>query len=391
MANVSSQILKRKLKAMGIIAAGGGLVCGAIGFYKGDEKMYKNILMPLVRTLDPERAHRLAVLSAKYGVFRQAPVDNADCLKTTLWGLEFCNPIGMAAGFDKHGEAVNGLYDMGFGFVEVGSVTPEPQPGNPRPRVFRLVEDKGVINRYGFNSDGHKIVSERLKSVYFSTRGILGINLGKNKMSSNAIDDYVKGIECFASLADFLVINVSSPNTPGLRNMQGKNALEGLVRAAVQTRDNLQLTKRVPILIKIAPDLTYEECKDIVDVVLSQKIDGIIISNTTTSRPESLKSSFKNEVGGLSGSPLRKLSTETIKNVHRLTKGKVPIIGVGGISSGEDAYEKIRAGASLIELYTAMVYEGPPVITKIKRELIELLKRDGFSSLTEAVGADHKI
>lgn len=280
---------------------------------------------------------------------------------------------------------------MGFGFIEIGSVTPEPQFGNDKPRVFRLSEDQAVINRYGFNNDGHDKVLNRIIEVKKGNfKGKIGINLGKNKESVSPIDDYVVGIQRFGSRADYLVINISSPNTPGLRDLQHKHYLSMLLSSVIETRNLLE--NRPPVFVKLAPDLTFSELKDIADVILSKqcKIDGVIISNTTVQRPETLGSANKTEIGGLSGQPLRLKATEMIKDMYKLTKGQIPIIGVGGIFSGQDAYEKIKAGASVVQIYTSLIYEGPPIVTKIKKELAELLISDGFESVAEAVGSDNK-
>jgi dihydroorotate dehydrogenase len=298
----------------------------------------------------------------------------------------------MAAGFDKQGEAVDGLLDLGFGFVEIGSVTPKPQSGNQKPRVFRLLADEAIINRYGFNSDGHEVVFERLRETTNKlnrTQGLLGINLGKNKTSNDPIDDYVKGIEKFGPIADYLVINVSSPNTPGLRSMQHKEHLYELLSSVVKTRNELKQNNKVPILLKLAPDLSLDERKDIVAVLNKKEchIDGLIISNTTVAR-DGLISQEKIEIGGLSGRPLTNRSTQMIAEMYTLTKGRVPIIGVGGIFTGEDAMEKILAGASIVQLYTSFIYHGPPIVRRIKSELNEILITKGYKNVEEAVGKD---
>ncbi|ESO81935.1 hypothetical protein LOTGIDRAFT_170476 [Lottia gigantea] len=374
---------------MVIVCGGGTLLFFGLSTYRGDEKFYTNMVMPATRLLDAETAHNLAVKVSKYNILRKPPPDPPS-LESKLWGRKFSNPVGLAAGFDKQGEAVEGLLRMGFGFVEVGSVTPEPQSGNPKPRVFRLKEDKAVINRYGFNSDGHQVVADRLNKQIFSEKGIMGVNLGKNKTSPDPVADYIKGVQVFGKMADYLVVNISSPNTPGLRAMQGRKQLEELLQKVSTERDKLKT--RVPLLVKIAPDLTSDEKKDIADIVTKSKsgVDGLIVSNTTVSRPESLQSQNKAETGGLSGLPLKQLSTSTISDMYKLTQGKIPIIGVGGIASGQDAYEKIKAGASLIQLYTALVYHGPPVVKKIKKELDQLLQADGYSNVQDAIGMDHK-
>lgn len=303
-----------------------------------------------------------------------------------MFGLHFPNPVGLAAGFDKDGEGVPGLERWGFGFLEVGSVTPLPQPGNTRPRVFRLAEDRAVINRYGFNSKGHEAVLATLER----SNSPLGINLGKNKESKSTVDDYVRGVSRFGQTADYLVVNVSSPNTPGLRGLQRRQELQELLQQVLRTRDSLP--KRTPVLVKIAPDLSDQEKADIAAVVASPKsrVDGLIVCNTTISRPESLQSKFRNEVGGLSGKPLNDLSTKTISEMYTLTKGSVPIVGVGGVSTGEDAYRKIRAGASLVQLYSALVFDGPPVVRTVKTQLAELLRKDGYTRVADAVGAQHR-
>ncbi|CAL1285459.1 unnamed protein product [Larinioides sclopetarius] len=365
---------------MAILSAGGITAFATISLYQGNEKFYKNVAMPSLHFFfSPETSQNIGIMAAKWALIPKCKVEDGPLLKTSLWGLEFSNPIGIAAGLDKNAQAPSGLFRCGIGFLEVGTVTPVPQDGNPKPRIFSLPEDEALINRCGFNSKGHEYVKKRL--VVRDKRGILGVNLGKNKESESAEEDYVQGIKEFSFTADYLTVNVSSPNTPGLRSLQKKKELENLLD---------QTYKKPPILLKISPDLTYEEKEDIASVVMRKKVDGLIISNTTVSRPESLKGTHKNETGGLSGKPLKGLSTEAIKDMYKLTKGQIPIVGVGGVSSGEDAYEKIKAGASLIQLYTAVTYEGPPVIGKIKRELKELLIADKYNNIAEAVGADHR-
>ncbi|XP_066050391.1 dihydroorotate dehydrogenase (quinone), mitochondrial isoform X1 [Chamaea fasciata] len=311
-------------------------------------------------------------------------------------GQQFRNPLGLAAGFDKQCEAVDGLYKMGFGFVEVGTVTPKPQEGNPKPRVFRLAEDKAVINRYGFNSHGHAAVERRLRARQETQNRLtragmpLGVNLGKNKSSADAAADYVAGVRTLGPLADYLVVNVSSPNTPGLRDLQGKAELRDLLSKVLVERDLLPCKRKPAVLVKIAPDLTAQDKQDIASVVCEIGVDGLIVGNTTVSRPSSLRSRQRMEPGGLSGKPLRELSTQTIREMYALTQGRVPIIGVGGVSSGQDALEKIRAGASLVQLYTALVYHGPPVVRAVKRELEELLRasRTSWRQLEQITAAD---
>lgn len=378
----------RKLKSLAVIASGGTIAFGAISIYQGNERFYRNVFMPAVHwCFETETAHSLAIVAAKWKLVPHSKVLDGPVLKTTLWGMQFSNPVGLAAGFDKNAEAVGGVFRSGFGFVEVGSVTPLPQSGNPKPRMFRLQNDLAVINRCGFNSTGHKAVKENLQS--HQRAGVVGVNLGKNKTSESSIEDFVLGVSEFGPIADYLVVNVSSPNTPGLRSLQKASMLENLLDKVIEARNKLE-NRKPPILVKMAPDLSLEEKQDIARVVCRRKdsIGGLIVCNTTVSRPKSLRSKEKDEPGGLSGMPLNPISTETIKQMFKFTKGEIPIIGVGGIFSGKEAYEKIRAGASLVQIYSALVYEGPPVVTKIKRELEHLLVADGFSNVSEAVGAD---
>lgn len=341
--------------------------------------------LALLRRLDPEQAHRLTVQALALGLGPRQKQADEPILRTTLFGRELANPLGLAAGFDKHAEVMAPLLAAGFGFVEVGSITPEPQPGNPRPRVFRLPEDGAVINRYGFNSRGMERAARRLAGYRTTAgRGFVGVNLGKNKQTADAAADYARGAARLAMHADYLVVNLSSPNTPGLRALQGRQELESLiarVRAALPQ-------PAPPLLLKIAPDLTEADLEDIAAVALDVPLDGLIVSNTTITRPSDLQSAAKTEAGGLSGHPLFGLSTEVLRQVYRLTGGALPLIGVGGISSGAEAYAKLRAGASAVQLYTTLVYEGPALIQRIKVELAECLRRDGLSAPADAVGRD---
>ena len=342
--------------------------------------------LSVIRLLPPETAHRLTIRMLKALPLPGAAPADDPILRERVFGLDFPNPIGLAAGFDKNAEVFARMGRFGFSFVEIGSVTPRPQAGNPRPRLFRLAEDQAVINRMGFNSDGFAAVAARLAKAGRTGRPILGINLGKNKESFDAVADYVAGVAALGAMADYLVVNVSSPNTPGLRALQDAGALERLLAAVMTARGGA----RPPLLLKIAPDLAMADRQDIARVALASGIDGLIVANTTTDRPRSLKSPSASEAGGLSGRPLFAPSTALLSDMYRLTEGKLPLIGVGGIASGADAYAKIRAGASLVQLYTALVYRGPGLVARIKADLALRLKADGFARLAYAVGADHR-
>jgi dihydroorotate dehydrogenase len=341
---------------------------------------------PLLDRIDPERAHRLAIAALKTGLIAGAQRPDPPMLAQTLFGMGFPNPIGLAAGFDKDGEVYRQTLKLGFGFVELGSVTPKPQPGNPRPRLFRLTQNRAVINRMGFNNHGIEAMAQRLQGRN-TAQGIVGINLGKNKDQADAAADYALGTQRLGPLADYLVINVSSPNTPGLRALQSRDALAALIETVLATRNGL--ARRPPLLLKIAPDLTDADRQDIVEVALGSGLDGLIISNTTIARPIGLDPRYAQEAGGLSGRPLLEPATEILRDIYRRTGGRLPIIGVGGVASAADAYAKIRAGASLVQLYSALVFEGPGLVRQIKDGLPELLARDGFANVAEAVGADH--
>ncbi len=345
------------------------------------------LIRPLMFRLPLEAAHAIGLRALQIGLGRFVVGDTREqrrpILSQRIWGLDFVNPIGLAAGFDKEARVPDAMRRLGFGFVEIGTVTPRPQPGNPRPRLFRLDQDRAVINRLGFNSGGLDGVAARLSGRRRS--GILGVNLGKNRDSPDAAADYAEGIRRMAGLADYLVVNISSPNTPGLRDLQGRAALASLLRRLLDAR--AQTGCPAPLLLKIAPDLTAGECSDIAEVALDAGIDGLIVANTTVARPAELVSRYAGEPGGLSGRPLFAPSTAVLAQMRRLTRGRLPLIGVGGVASAADAYAKIRAGASLVQLYTALVFDGPSLVGRINRELAELLRRDGFASIAEAVGA----
>jgi dihydroorotate dehydrogenase len=346
------------------------------------------LLRPALGLLAPETAHGLVIRALRLGLVGDRGERDDPILATRVCGLAFPNPIGLAAGFDKNAEVMDAALALGFGFVEAGTVTPAPQPGNPKPRLFRLDEDRAAINRLGFNSDGLDGFGARLAARRArGAGGIVGANLGKNRSSEDAAADYVRGVEAVTPFADYLVVNVSSPNTPRLRALQARVAIEALLRAVLEARARAAAGKLPPLFAKVGPDLTEDELRDIVEVAIALGIDGLIIGNTTVTRPADLRSPHRNEVGGLSGRPLMALSTECLAAAHRLSQGKLPLIGCGGVASGADAYAKIRAGASLVQLYTAMVFDGPAVVREIKHDLAALLRKDGFKSVGEAVGA----
>ncbi len=351
------------------------------------------IVGPVLRSIDPETAHGLTVKALSRGLVPPVREKDDPILRTRVLGLDFANPVGLAAGFDKNAEVVDAMLGLGFGFVEAGSVTPRPQPGNPKPRLFRVPEQGGVINRMGFNNEGLEPFAQRLERRLSGGRrapGIVGANLGKNKDTVEAADDYVLGVTRVAALADYLVVNVSSPNTPGLRALQGRDPLRTLLGRVLDARTACKLAKAPPILLKIAPDLTDEDKADIAAVALESGIDGLIVSNTTIARPAEIPEPLRSEAGGLSGKPLFAPSTAVLREMYGLTGGRLPLIGAGGIASGADAYAKIRAGASLVQLYSALVYAGPALVPAIRRDLAALLRRDGFATLGDAVGADHR-
>jgi len=347
-----------------------------------------SLARPVLSALDPETAHRATITALKAGLYQRRRNDSNAALAIRVAGLDFPNPLGIAAGFDKNGEVPAALLALGFGFAEIGTVTPQPQAGNPRPRLFRLTRDRAVINRMGFNNDGHAVVRRRLLA-HAPLAGILGVNIGASKDTADRIGDYCAGLEAFHDLAGYLTVNVSSPNTPGLRDLQQRRALEDLTGALMKTRARLAKNtgRSIPVFLKVSPDLSAPELDDIVDVALARKLDGLIVTNTTTGRG-GLLSDRRDEPGGLSGAPLFQPSTRMLARVYRLTGGRMPLIGVGGISSADDAYAKIKAGASLIQLYTALVYQGPGLIGRILDGLSAALARDGHGSIEQAVGVD---
>ncbi len=352
------------------------------------EMNYQAYLVSLLRWLNPEHAHRLTILGLKLGFVQESKLASDPILRNKVWGLSFKNPLGLAAGFDKNAEVPFEMLRQGLSFVEVGSVTPQPQYGNEKPRIFRLYDDHAIINCLGFNNKGSAFVAKKLVNKKKKQGEIIGINFGKNKDSEDEIGDYRDGVKALAQYADYIVINVSSPNTKGLRSLQKPKKLAKLVTAVQLSLKQLGLKRKLPLLLKISPDLKDDEKRDIAKVILDLGIDGLIATNTTTLRPAHLNDQYKLRDGGLSGQPLFDISTQVMADFYRLTDGKVPLIGVGGVSTGTQAYKKIRSGASLIQLYSALIYSGPRLIDNINFELAELLRRDGFQSIREAVGVD---
>jgi dihydroorotate dehydrogenase len=358
---------------------------------------FERLIRPLLHRLDPEDAHRLAIKGLKYAPLPPAAADD-ERLAMRVFGLNFPNPIGIAAGFDKHAEVPDALFRLGFGFVEAGTITPLPQPGNPRPRVFRLDADRGVINRLGFNSEGADAALRRLAaraSALSPARsggkeGIVGINVGANKEAPDRIADYVQLIERFAAVASYVAVNVSSPNTPGLRNMQQAAVLDDLLARVIDARERVAPhAGPTPVLLKIAPDLSLADLDDIVGIARSRRVDGMIVGNTTVSRPPGLRdTALAKEAGGLSGLPLLPLSTRMLAETYVRVEGVFPLVGAGGIDSGATALAKIRAGASLVQLYSGLVFRGLGLIADIKTALVEAMERDRKSSLTDYIGAD---
>jgi dihydroorotate dehydrogenase len=351
-------------------------------------RAFDALSLPVLRWLDPEDAHRLAIQGLRFLPPVKPRTDDPK-LAVRAFGLNFPNPIGMAAGFDKSAEVPDALLRLGFGFVEIGSVTPKPQSGNPRPRLFRLERDEAVINRMGFNNDGADVALRRL-AARAQHGGIVGVNVGANKDSPDRVADYVKLIEAFAPVASYFTINVSSPNTPGLRNLQEGALLDDLLARVIDARERVrQKAGDTPVLLKIAPDLSLAQLDDVVQVARSRRVDGMIVSNTTIARPSTLREQMRaKEQGGLSGRPLFRLSTRMVAETYVRVEGAFPLVGVGGVDSGGAALTKIRAGASLIQLYSSLVYKGLGLVEEIKRDLTSTLLRTGRDSLSDIVGAD---
>ena len=344
-------------------------------------KLSEKIALQLLSNVDPEIAHNLAIKALKFGVIPSTPGFHAKTLELSVAGLKFNNPLGLAAGFDKNAEAIKPLIKFGFGFIEIGAVTPLAQPGNPKPRLFRLKEDEAIINRFGFNNDGMLAVAKRLSKR--PSNGIIGLNLGANKTSADRIADFANVFKTCCEFVDFATVNVSSPNTENLRQLQSERELRELLNGVMASQDSLKT--KVPVFLKIAPDLEQEELKNIALVAIDTRIDGIIATNTTISR-NNLKSSYQHEKGGLSGAPIFEMSTRVLAQLYSITEGKIPLIGVGGVFTGEQLFQKIQAGASLVQIYSALIYSGFSVTNKILRELDISLRENGFKNVEEAVG-----
>ncbi len=345
-----------------------------------------SFLRPFIFNLDPEKAHDLAIKSLKYNFMPEKLfyVQDEEILKTNLFGKEIKNPIGLAAGFDKSAEVYNEIFKLGFGFVEIGTVTPKKQYGNEKPRVFRLENDKALINRLGFNNDGSEVIKKRIEKNV--PNGLLGINIGPNKDATDMVDDFLKCAETFFPLGDYVTINISSPNTAGLRDFHKSESLKELLSKINQIRDKSNFKKS--FLLKISPDLKDAFIGSIIEIALANNIDGLILTNTTDGNRENLLDKNKNEVGGLSGMPIKELSTTCIKKFYKQLNGEIPIIGVGGIDSGKDVFEKLSAGASAVQLYTGMIYKGPTIVKEIKKDLIKIMKDKGIKKIEETIGSD---
>ena len=343
-----------------------------------------SVLRPFLFNLDPETAHDLAIKSLKFNPLpsKMFEVENEEMLNIELLGKQFPNPIGLAAGFDKSAEVYNSLLKLGFGFVEVGTATPLKQFGNPKPRMFRLEDDEALINRLGFNNDGIEVIRARIKSD--QKKGILGVNIGPNKETKDQKNDFCLGLKNFFDIADYITVNISSPNTEGLRDFHDQEKLQDLLLTLNKIKKEKKT--KIPLLLKVSPDINDSDIPEIVNVAVKNNISAIILTNTTNGNRDNLTSKFKEEEGGLSGEPLQKISTIIIKKFYKHLNGNIPIIGVGGVSSGKSAYEKILAGASLLQLYTGFVYRGPSAAKEIKKELIQILKNEGIKNIKDAVG-----
>ena len=346
--------------------------------------MFYDIFNSFLKQTDPEVAHQLAIKFLKtniipFDLFKFKPHEK---LRSKVFGIEFENPVGLAAGFDKNAEVYNSIYKLGFGYAEVGTITPKPQEGNAKPRVFRLNQDKAIINRLGFPNEGMEKIFNRIANNL--NNGILGINIGPNKENATKNDDYLICLEKFYDQADYIAINISSPNTPNLRSLHDKEKIINLIDAILNFRNQNEKIK--PIIFKLSPNIDISEINNLSEIFLDKKIDGLILTNTSVEGKEDLLDENKREAGGLSGSPINLVSNKVILKFYKNLRGKIPIIGVGGVNDGKTAYEKIKCGANLVQLYTSMVFKGPYVASNINKELVELLKQDGLKNISEAVG-----
>lgn len=351
------------------------------------------LIRPVLFQIDPEQAHGLALKALKAGIMpAQDPISDP-ALEQTLWGLKFPNPVGLSAGFDKKAEVIGPMFKFGFGFVETGTVTPKPQHGNPKPRVFRDPANNAVINRMGMPGAGmtaYKDNIEKFLSGKNRPPGVIGLNIGMNKSQTDPMKDYAVLIKMLAPMADYITINISSPNTPGLRDQQVPEVLAELMDTVRTELAKSCGDHTPPVWVKLAPDLSEKQQEELAATAISAKIDALILTNTSLERPDTLSDGFRDETGGLSGEPIFEQSTQVLRNFYSLTKGQIPLIGVGGISSAEHAYTKIKAGANLVQLYTGLIYKGPNIVHDINSGLLTLLKADGFTNIAEAVGTEHR-
>ena len=346
-----------------------------------------DLARPMLLAFEAERAHEMTLRALERGLHPKMLAIEADELAVRVMGLDFPNPIGVAAGFDKDARVFSALHRIGFGFSEIGTVTPRPQAGNPQPRIFRLINDRAVINRLGFNNQGHDHAFGKLSKR--AGQGIVGVNIGANKDAVDMVEDYVTGIGRFSDLADYFMVNISSPNTPGLRDLQAPKVLDDLLVRVLGARDAIAAQEngcRIPVAVKIAPDVAEEDLPEICERLVARQVDAIAVSNTTLARPSTLGSAHKEEAGGLSGEPLFRRATAMLARVYKLTGGSVPLIGIGGINSGETALQKIEAGATLIQLYTGLVYEGPGLVGRMTSELLQATKASGAKNIGELTG-----
>ena len=346
-----------------------------------------DLARPMLLAFEAERAHEMTLRALERGLHPKNVAVEADELVVHVMGLDFPNPIGVAAGFDKDARVFAALQKIGFGFSEIGTVTPRPQAGNPQPRIFRLINDRAVINRLGFNNQGHDHAFAKLSKR--ADQGIVGVNIGANKDADDMVEDYVTGIRRFSDLADYFMVNISSPNTPGLRDLQAPKVLDDLLVRVLGARDAIaerEDGRRIPVAVKIAPDVAEEDLPEICERLVARQVDAIAVSNTTLARPSDLSSPHKGEAGGLSGKPLFRRATAMLARVYKLTGASIPLIGIGGIHSGETALQKIEAGASLIQLYTGLVYEGPGLVGRVTSELLQATKASGAKQIGELTG-----